>query len=85
MENRFELIIGKAETSLVGYPFGEKTFKEQVSAQIDYEKHITIVFPENIKMVASSFIQGFFDEIIKHIGFKGIDEKVTIKIKKYIR
>ena len=94
MENRFELVFGKAETSLAGYPFGEKTFTEQVSAQIDYEKHVTIVFPENIKMVASSFIQGFFDEIIKHIGFKSIDEKVTIesaseelsnKIKKYIR
>lgn len=50
MENRFELVFGKAETSLVGYPFGEKTFKEQVSAQIDYEKHVTIVFPENIRL-----------------------------------
>ena len=39
---------------------------------------ITIVFPDNIKKLASSFIQGFFGEIIENIGIVGIEKQVTI-------
>ncbi|MCI6429373.1 MAG: hypothetical protein MSA72_00550 [Lachnospiraceae bacterium] len=79
MNNTFELKFNKADTSVAGYPFGEKTFKEQVEGKIDYTQDITIIFPDNIKMVASSFIQGFFASIIQNIGLRGVEEFVTIK------
>lgn len=78
MNNTFELKFNKADTSIAGYPFGEKVFKEQIGANIDYSKEITIIFPENIKIVASSFVQGFFEEIVQNIGLRGVEEKVNI-------
>lgn len=79
MENIFELVFNKSDSSIAGYPFGEKIFAEQVEGKIDYSQDITIVFPDNIKMVASSFIQGFFAAIIQEIGLRGVDEHVIIK------
>lgn len=79
MNNKFELIFEKSDTSIAGYPFGEQTFIEQVEGKIDYSQEIVIIFPENITMVASSFVQGFFEKIVQHIGLKGVDERVIIK------
>ena len=39
---------------------------------------IEIVFPKQIEKVASSFVQGFFSELVSKIGYIGIDQKVTI-------
>ena len=41
-----------------------------------------IVFPDQIQRIASSFIQGFFDEIVKRIGIAGIEKQIEIKSKK---
>ena len=92
--NVFNLTFSKADTSVAGYPFGRATFVEQVDGKIDYSREITIVFPDNIKMVASSFIQGFFETIVQNIGLRGVEEKVIVlsyserlseKIKRNIR
>lgn len=78
MNNVFNLAFSKADTSVAGYPFGRITFAEQVEDKIDYSREITIVFPDNIKMVASSFIQGFFETIVQNIGLRGVEERVII-------
>lgn len=40
---------------------------------------IQIVFPDRIKYIATSFIQGFFKNFVETIGIVGIEEKVTIQ------
>lgn len=90
MNNRFELEFEKSMTCIAGYEYGEKTFSDYIKGKISYDKTITIVFPNRIVRVASSFIQGLFKEIIDNIGYEGIEEKVEIitgdeKLTKQIR
>lgn len=90
MNNRFELKFEKSMTCIAGYEYGEQVFSEQIKGDISYDKKITIVFPERIVRVASSFVQGLFKEIIDNIGYEGIEENVEIitgdeKLTKQIR
>lgn len=68
----------KTVTGLAGYEFGESVYQKQCQDKIDFSGEIVLVFPENIKNLASSFIQGFFKEIVAHIGIIGIEKHVTI-------
>ena len=45
----------------------------------DYTKINTIIFPEYIKKVAISFVQGMFTEILKVIDKNEIEKHVIIK------
>jgi len=71
----------KSETRLAGFPYGETIYKEQAKNIITFDDEIMIIFPEQIEKVASSFIQGFFADIIKTIGYKGFERNVIIKSK----
>lgn len=75
------LIFPKSETGLAGFPYGESVYQNQVKGKISYDGDITIVFPDQIQKVASSFVQGFFAEIVNAIGYKGIEKKVKIESK----
>ena len=76
--NRIELQFGKAVTRLAGNEYGRKIYNEQVKDKIDFSTKTQIVFPDQIISIASSFIQGFFEEIIANIGFMGVGEQVII-------
>lgn len=65
-------------TRLAGFDFGEDTYREQVEKQIDYSGKTTIVFPKQIIKVASSFVQGFFSEIIAKVGLEGIGSQIIV-------
>lgn len=78
MNNQYELIFDKTITKLAGYDLGEQIFNEQLNGSIDYSQEITLVFPERIDSIASSFIQGFFKEIMNEIGISGIENKIII-------
>ena len=82
MNNKVILLFEKSLAGLAGYDFGAKTFQEQVKGKIDYNKDFEIVFPDNIERVASSFVQGFFEEIVQNIGITGVEEKVKISSSK---
>lgn len=71
----------KSETSLAGFPYGENVYQNQVKGKISFDGDITIVFPNQIEKVASSFVQGFFANIVTAIGYKGIEKKVNIMSK----
>ncbi len=79
MKNIIELQIDKALTGLAGYDYGKKVYDEQVKCNIDFTKAITVIFPDNIQRIASSFVQGFFEDFVKQIGLSGIENNVTIK------
>lgn len=79
MKNRIELEFHRADTRLAGNPYGKEVFIAQVREKIDYTMLNTIVFPENIEKVASSFVQGFFEEIIKNVGYEKFDNVIQIE------
>ncbi len=70
----------KSVTRLAGFPFGQVTYKNQVKEFIKLDGTIyEIVFPYQIEKVASSFVQGFFEELINSIGYDEIDKIFMIK------
>lgn len=76
---RIHLSFDKTMYGLAGYKYGVEVFNEQVAPQLDYSKQIELIFPSNIEMIASSFIQGLFSEIVKKIGYQGVQEKFDFK------
>lgn len=89
--NEFKLTFSdKTLSNLTGNKYGRSTFNSQVKNSISYDKPIVIVFPDYIDNIGSSFIQGFFDEIVGQIGLSGIENMVEIRsntienIKSYI-
>lgn len=79
MNNIVEIKVDKSITGLAGYNYGKKIYTEQVKNKIDLEQNFVIVFPDNIQRMASSFIQGFFEEIIGEIGILGIERQLEVK------
>lgn len=76
--NIIQLKFGKAVTRLAGNDYGRQIYQEQVKDMIDFSSVTQIVFPEQIISIASSFVQGFFDEIIANIGILGIGKQIII-------
>lgn len=77
-ENYIKLEFDPTVTRLAGYDYGREIYNSQVVGKINFTKVITIEFPDRIIKVASSFVQGFFKDIIKEIGLEMIHEKVKI-------
>lgn len=76
-------------TRLADNPYGRQIFTDQVADKIDYSQMNIIHFPDRIIKIASSFVQGFFTEIVNHLGYaelknhikiEGLDEKVEKSI-----
>lgn len=80
MSNVFELSFeDKTISNLTGNKYGRTIYANQIKPHISYDIPITIVFPQYIDNIASSFIQGFFDEMVGAIGISGIEQLVEIK------
>lgn len=91
MNNVFELSFqDKTLSNLTGNKYGRSVFDKQVKEHISYDNLITIKFPDYIDNIGSSFIQGFFDEMVGEIGINGIENNVDIysntiaNIKEYV-
>lgn len=78
MNNVVELNIDKNFTCLAGNDYGKKIYLEQVKNKIDISKDFYIKFPSNVKLVSSSFVVGFFLEIIGEIGLTMTEERTHI-------
>lgn len=70
--------------ALSGRDYGIKTFESQVKGELvkHQDEKITVVFPTYIRKVASSFVQGFFDELLKTKGIDSIRENILIETSK---
>jgi len=79
LDNVIILKFEKSLTGLAGYDFGMETYNKQVDGKVDFSKEITLIFPENIQRIASSFVQGFFEKIIQQIGISGVRDSIIIK------
>lgn len=76
--NKVILEIDKTITMLAGYPYGQKVYNEQFKDKVDIYREFTIEFPKQVKKIASSFVQGFFKEIVESIGIQGVEERLII-------
>ncbi|MBQ6718554.1 MAG: DUF4325 domain-containing protein [Clostridia bacterium] len=77
--NHIKLVFDKATTRLAYYPYGKEVYEQQVKPNIDFSNDITYIeFPDQIVKAASSFVQGFFEDIISNIGYEAIEKKIVI-------
>ena len=80
MENNIiKLNFDQTITGLAGNDYGYEEDKKQIKERFDYNKSNTIIFPEQIRKVAISFVQGMFREILEQIDKNDIEKYVTIK------
>lgn len=80
MENKIiKLEFDKTISGLAGNDYGYEEYKKQIKSNFDYDKKNTIIFPEQIKKVAISFVQGMFKDILKVIDKNEIEKYVIIK------
>lgn len=89
MNKIIKLECDKTISMLAGFNSGKIMYEKQVKGKVDFNDKITIVFPDHIDNIASSFVQGFFDEFMDKIGIDGIEEKISIEsvhpeLEKYI-
>ncbi|MBJ7628167.1 hypothetical protein [Weissella confusa] len=71
----------KTLTGLAGYEYGMEVYEKQIKSKIsefDIEHGFTIVFPDTIENIASSFVQGFFENLIGKVGYENIQKIVKI-------
>lgn len=70
----------KTLPSLADWDYGNEVYKEQVD-QV-FEQHqdetITVVFPDRIELIASSFVQGFLDKLFGEYGFDETKKRLNI-------
>ena len=76
MEQTIKLVFKNDLTKLAGNAFGKNTYETQVKDIIDFNASIIFEIPSQIDRIASSFVQGFFDEIVKEIGVEGIEKQI---------
>ena len=86
--NSIELKFPNTTVALAGNPFGKTIFSEQVEPKLS-NYPVTIVFPDQISFITSSFIQGFFDYWLRKMTYDQIHDNIIIqsskkKKKKYI-
>lgn len=67
--------------ALGGHLFGMHIWETQVKQHQD-QPHITLVFPEQISCVTTSFGRGLLDAEIKKLGINSVKKKYTIQSKR---
>ena len=77
--NIIELNFIPTVTRITGNKYGYTTYNEQIKPKIKENEKNIIVFPDNIKAIGISFVQGMMtDEIIKY-GKQGVSEHFEFK------
>lgn len=67
------------QSGLTGFDFGCTIYKEQVEQEYKKSKgHLTIVFPDYVDAVSTTFVHGLFGTILKDVGISGFHDAVTV-------
>lgn len=77
--NKINLTFDKQLTRLAGNPYGAEVFDKQVREKIDWSGKNEIIFPDQIKRIAISFIQGFAKEILKKVDKNDVEKLFIFK------
>jgi len=78
MDNKIKLNLSADIIGLAGYEYGKQIYETQVRNNIDINKEFYIEIPSNIQFAASSFVQGFFSNIIEEIGLYLTEKRAKI-------
>lgn len=78
MENKVKLTFEDNIIGLAGYEYGKQIYDLQVKDKIDINQKFYIEIPSSIQFAASSFVQGFFSQIIDQIGLSLTEKRATI-------
>jgi len=81
----FKLSFDSSVTRLAGNPYGREVYDKQLKGKIDFDAVSVIIFPKEIENVASSFVQGFFYEIVDNIGFGELHTKIKIEANEKVK
>ena len=79
---KISIEIDNTLSGIAGFQLGKSIYEKQIRPAIknyDYKNGIEIVFAERIKRITSSFVQGFFSELMGKIGYYGIKDNVKVK------
>lgn len=74
-----ELKFDRSLVGLAGNPYGKKEFERQVNIDIPVDDVVVFVFPDNIKRIASSFVQGFFSRWVTEYGDEYVKSHIEIR------
>lgn len=78
MENKVKLMFDDNIIGLAGYEYGKQIYELQVKDKININQNFYIEIPSNIQFAASSFVQGFFSQIIDKIGLSLTEERANV-------
>ncbi len=79
MKNKVILNLKMDISNLAGYEFGIEIYDKQVKGRLDLSRDFEIIFPDHIIGIASSFVQGFFSEIVGQIGLLQTEKHAKVK------
>ena len=58
---------------------GRQDYDDQVRDKIDLTAPYTIEIPDQIEWVSSSYVQGFMEHIVSHLGYSKALNLMTVK------
>lgn len=78
-KNMIDLKFDKSISVLAGNEYGYEEYKKQIQEKFDINKINLITFPDNIKKIAISFVQGMFRDILNQIDKNELEKYIEIK------
>ena len=77
--NKIALTFEESLSKLVGEISGKKVYTEQVRGKLDFSLTAYIKFPSHIARISSSFVHGFFREILDDYGVSLVGAKIIVE------
>ena len=65
--------------ALGGFMQGRQDYDDQVRDKIDFTIPYTIEIPDQIEWVTASYVQGFMEHIVSHLGYSKALDLMTVK------
>lgn len=81
MMKTININLDKSISRLAGFDYGKEIYRNQVHLELHSTEKTEIRFPDNIHKVATSFVQGFFSDLVNSIGYDYIRNNIIIKAK----
>lgn len=73
--------LDRSISRLAGFDYGKEIYRNQVHLELPSDEKTEIQFPDNIHKIATSFVQGFFSDLVNLVGYDYIRNNIIIKAK----
>lgn len=65
--------------ALGGFMQGRQDYDDQVRNEIDFTVPYIIKIPDQVEWVSASYVQGFMEHIVSHLGYSKAIDLITVK------